>query len=271
MSHAFMKFYRNAAMLTAVMFLTNSGAKSQMQNFTTEVTAADQPIRVLELRNYVTKPGQRDKFIAYFEANFIDSQNALGGYILGQFTVEGAEDNFFWIRGFSDMASRSRYLPEFYRGAFWKQRRDYVNDMLVNNDNVHLLKPLSLSADAAVSSNEFGKKKGLVVVDYYVANTRLKELTEFFRSKYLLFLKRHDISPTCWVSELTENDFPGLPVFQDKNLLVMITPYQDVAEYRLKLKQMHDDSGRKLAAELREIVTIRTTLLLHPTKKSFSR
>lgn len=273
MSHALMSFSMYAAILAAVMFLPTSGARSRMKNMTKEATAADQPIQVLELRNYVTKPGQRDKFIAYFEANFIDSQNALGGYILGQFRVEDAEDNFFWIRGFHDMASRSRYLPAFYRGAFWKQRRDYVNGMLVNNDNVHLLKPLSLSEgrpDATVSSNEFGKKKGLVVIDYYVANTRLHELIDFFRSKYFPFFKRNDISPSFWVSELTENDFPGLPVFQDKNLLVTITPYQDEAAYRLKLKQMNADSGRKLAEELKEIVTTRTTLILHPTQKSFS-
>ena len=269
-----MKISTGVPMFVAVILLLNATARPQAKNTAEGITAADQPIRVLELRNYVTKPGQRDKLVEYFEANFIDSQNALGGYILGQFTVEGAEDNFFWIRGFNDMASRSRYLPELYRGAFWKQRRGYVNDMLVNNDNVHLLKPLGLSeghGDAAVSSNEFGRKKGLVVVDYYVANTRLNELIEFFKSKYLPFLKRNGISTTSWVSELTENDFPGLPVFQDKNLLVTITPYRDEAEYRLKLKQMNADSGRKLAAELREIVTTRTTLILHPTKKSFSR
>jgi|GEM_PF-489665 len=269
-----MKIPMRVLIFVVVILLLNATARPQVKNTAEGITAAGQPIRVLELRNYVTKPGQRDKFIAYFEANFIDSQNALGGYILGRFTVEGAEDNFFWIRGFNDMASRSRYLPEFYRGAFWKQRRDYVNDLLVNNDNVHLLKPLSLyegHGDAAVSSNEFGNKKGLVAVDYYVANTRLKELTEFFRTKYLPFLKRNGVSTTSWVSELTENDFPGLPVFQDKNLLVTITPYRDEAEYRLKLKQMNADSGQKLAAELREIVTTRTTLILHPIKKSFSR
>jgi hypothetical protein len=225
------------------------------------------------LRNYVTKPGQRDEFISYFETNFIDSQNAIGGYILGQFRVEDAADNFFWMRGFNDMASRSRYLPEFYRGAFWRQRRNHVNDMLINNDNVYLLKPLSLSGDTpdtAVNSNEFGKKKGLVVIDYYVANTRLKELVEFFKSKYIPFLKGNGIATTAWVSELGDNDFPGLPVFQDKNLLVTITSFKDVAEYRLKLKQMNADSNQKLLTELREIVTTRTTVILHPTKKSFS-
>jgi hypothetical protein len=262
-----------AAMLTAVIFFPSFNTRAQMKNTIKEVTAADQTIRVLELRNYVTKPGRRDKFISYFETNFVDSQNAIGGYILGQFRVEGADDNFFWMRGFNDMASRSRYLPEFYRGEFWKQRRNYVNDMLINNDNVYLLKPLSLSEDqpdAAVNSNEFGKKKGLVVVDYYVANTRLKELIEFFKSKYLPFLKSNDVATTSWVSELTENDFPGLPVFQDKNLLVTITPFKDEAEYRLKLRRINADSNQKLLTELREIVTTKTTVILHPTKNSFS-
>lgn len=268
-----MKISLGAAMLMSVTLLPNSTTRAQMKILTKEVTAANQPIKVLELRNYVTKPGQRDKFISYFETNFIDSQNEIGGYILGQFRVEGADDNFFWMRGFNDMASRSRYLPEFYRGAFWKQHRNQANDMLINNDNVYLLKPLSLSEDrpdAAVNSNEFAMKKGLVVIDYYVANTRLKELITFFRSKYLPFLKGNGVSTTTWVSELAENDFPGLPVFQDKNLLVTITPFKDESEYQLKLKQMNADSNQKLLTELREIVTTKTTVILHPTKKSFS-
>lgn len=273
MSHAFINISTKAVMLMTVMFLLNANTRAQMKNAAKEVTAADQPIGVLELRNYVIKPGQREKFISYFETNFIDSQNAIGGYILGQFRVKDADDNFFWIRGFHDMASRSRYLPQFYRGPFWKQRRDYVNEMIINNDNVYLLKPLSLSEDApdtAINSNEFGKKKGLVVIDYYVANTRLKELIEFFRSKYLPFLKGNDISTTPWVSELTANDFPALPVFQDKNLLVTITPFKDEAEYRQKLKRINADSNQKILTELREIVTTKTTLLLYPTKRSFS-
>jgi hypothetical protein len=271
MSYAFVKISMKAVILIAVIFLLNTNTQSQMRN--TTVTAANQPIKILELRNYVIKPGQRDKFISYFESNFIDSQNAIGGYILGQFRVKDADDNFFWIRGFNDMASRSRYLPEFYRGAFWKQRRDYVNEMLINNDNVYLLKPLSLSEDlpdAAINSNEFAKKKAMVVIDYYVANTRLKELIQFFKSKYLAFLKSNDISTTSWVSELAENDFPGLPVFQDKNLLVTITPFKDEAEYQLKLKQINADSNQKILTELKEIVTTRTTVILYPTKKSFS-
>lgn len=269
-----MKVLLKTAAFIAASFLLNADARAQMMNTAEGTTAAHQTIKVLELRNYVTRPGQRDKFISYFETNFVDSQNALGGYILGQFRVKGAEDNFFWMRGFHDMASRSRYLPAFYRGAFWKQHRNDANEMLLNNDNVYLLKPLSLSgetAEAAVSSDEFGKKKGLVVVDYYVANTRLKELIEFFKSRYLPFLKTNGMpEATVWVSELTENDFPALPVFQDRNLLVTITPFKDEAEYRRKLARIKAGSNRKILTELSEIVTTRTTLILYPTKNSFA-
>ena len=69
---------------------------------------------------------------------------------------------------------------------------------------------------------------------------------------------------------LTENDFPGLPVFQDKNLLVTMTPFKEEAEYQLKLKQINADSNQKILTELREIVTTKTTVILYPTKKSFS-
>lgn len=269
-----MKVLTKTAALIAAIFLLNAGVRPQMKNTTEGVTATHQTIRVLELRNYVTRPGQRDRFISYFETNFVDSQNALGGYILGQFRVEGAEDNFFWMRGFNDMASRSRYLPAFYRGPFWKQHRDAANEMLLNNDNVYLLNPLSLSgetAEAAVSSDEFGKKKGLVVVDYFIANTRLKELIEFFRSTYLPFLKTSGTpEATAWVSELAENNFPALPVFQDKNLLVTITPYKDEAEYRRNLRRINAGPNRKILTGLREILTTKTTLVLYPTKNSFA-
>jgi hypothetical protein len=63
MSHTFIKISMKTAIFMAVVFLLNSNTRAQMKNTAKAVTAANQPIRVLELRNYVTKPGQRDKFI----------------------------------------------------------------------------------------------------------------------------------------------------------------------------------------------------------------
>jgi hypothetical protein len=232
---------------------------------------ANQSIEVLELRNYVHKTGQRDKFIDFFEDNFTFAQSKLGGFVLGMFRVKGAEDNFFWMRGFKDMASRSAYLSAFYYSHYWKKRRNVANDLLVNNDNVYLLKPLQISDEinnTSINSNEFGVGKSLAIIDYYIANTRLKELTNFFKEKYIPFLKANAITDqTLWVSELRENDFPALPVFQDKNLLVTITFYKDEQEYSEKMEDLN--SNQELKQQLKAIVTTQNTLILFPTANSF--
>ncbi len=75
---------------------------------------SNQNLKVLELRNYLLKPEMREKFIDYFENYFIDSQNILGGYVLGQFKIQDENDKFFWMRGFEDMQTRLDFLRGFY-------------------------------------------------------------------------------------------------------------------------------------------------------------
>jgi len=127
-------------------------SKENMENSDTGDIAVKEdstiPIGVIELRNYGVKQGLRDSFIHYFEENFIQPQEALKGYLLGQYRVKGSEDNFCWIRGFKDMQVRSSFLPVFYYGLAWKQHKSVANSMLANNDNVHLLRPLLLRNDS---------------------------------------------------------------------------------------------------------------------------
>jgi hypothetical protein len=234
-------------------------------------TGAD--IKVLELRNYEVKPGTREKFISYFENNFIEPQHQLGGYILGQYRVKDLEDNFFWMRGYANMETRSKFLPAFYNSPFWKQHREIPNGMLVNNDNVHLLKPLTwegnlLVEGEAISSADLNRTKGFAVVDFYVANTKLKTLIEIFSKSYAAILKANGVDDyTVWISELSENDFPALPVFQDKNLLVTITFYKDEREYQEKLKAITASVSSELKTELQGVITTKHTLLLYPTTR----
>ncbi len=238
---------------------------------------ANRDLHVIELRNYILKPGTRDKFINYFEENFIISQNEMGAYMLGQFRIKGAEDNFFWIRGFSDMGSRSKFLPAFYDGPVWKQFGATANNMLINNDNVHLLKPLtrenhSLVAGQAINSNEFKTGKEIAVIDFYIANKKLDKLIATFSKNYIPILKDNGIEDcSLWISELSENDFPRLPVFQDKNLLVAISFYRDELEWQEKLKKVDDALGNDLRFEMQDIITIKTSLILYPTERSFTR
>ncbi|MEP6611472.1 MAG: hypothetical protein ABJA76_06295 [Mucilaginibacter sp.] len=229
-------------------------------------------INVIELRNYVLKPGQRGKFTSLFEQHFVQSQFDLGGYPLNWFKVDGAPDNFLWIRGFTDMASRSKFLPAFYHGTVWKQYKSDANSKLANNDNVYLLKPLTLSNGALetgkpVSSNLFKNNKGIAVVDYYIANTKLDKLKAAFAKYYLPAYKLAGIEKyTLWVSELEKNDFPQLPVFQDGNLLVTITFYKDEAEYHEKQKLVNAGLSEDAKADLQDIITTKTTLVVRSSK-----
>ncbi len=228
---------------------------------------SNQNIKVIEFRNYITKPEMRDRFTDLFEKYFTESQNKIGGYTLGQFRLKGADDHFVWIRGFNDMESRSKFLPEFYGGDVWKEHRSEANSMLVNNDNVYLLKPLNPNG---INSNEFRKEKGIVVIDFYIANTKLDKLITIFTNKYLMVLKNAGVTnTTLWVCELAENDFPRLPVFQDKNLMVAITCYRSEEDYQTKMRQVEAAVQPELKNELQDIITTKSTLILYPTPKSF--
>lgn len=230
-------------------------------------------INLIELRNYVLKPGLRDRFIGYFEDNFVQSQNELGAYILGEYRVKGAEDHFFWMRGFHDMASRGKFLTSFYYGSFWKAHRDSANAMLANNDNVYLLKPLTVEHDTLISGKgidiaQLKKNKGIAVIDFYVANTKLDKLRELFSKDYLPLVENAGIKDySLWESELEENNFPQLPVFQDKNLLVAISFFQDEEEYREKQKQLEASISADLKDRMMDVITTKNSLVIYPAKK----
>jgi len=231
------------------------------------------PIKVLELRNYVLKPAQRERFTRYFAAHFVTSQIDMGGYPLNWFKVDGAPDNFLWLRGFADMAARSKFLPGFYYGPVWKQYGPEANTMLANNDNVYLLKPLAFSAgapeiDKAIDGNLLKINSGIAVIDLYIANTKLDKLIAAFGKFYIpAMLNAGIVNYTLWVSEMEKNDFPRLPVFQDSNLLVAITFYKSQKEYRDKQRQLNAGLSQQVKDELRDIITIKNTLILDPARK----
>src|SRR5262249_31256577 len=115
-------------------------------------------LKVIELRNYLLKPGVRERFTNYFEDHFIDSQDSLHGFVLGQFRIKGDDDRFFWIRGFEDMSTRLDFLRKFYeQGKVWKQFGSGANEMMLDSDHVFLLKTLRRES---FGYDEFAKGKG---------------------------------------------------------------------------------------------------------------
>ncbi|HZH96587.1 MAG TPA: hypothetical protein VEY06_11910 [Flavisolibacter sp.] len=213
-------------------------------------------INVLELRNYLLKPNSADRFSQYFHSRFVSTMSELGGHTLGEFKINGVNDRFVWLRGFTNMNARLKFLNDFYiRSPAWKEHGKGANEMMINSDNVYLLKPLY--------KNAFLKSdKAFTVIDFYVCNGTLDKVIKLFDAQYIPFLKTinvHDIS--FWISEMTENDFPALPVFQEKNLLVTITHFRDKDEYKAKQKAIVEMPAA-LKISMQELITTHTNFLL---------
>ena len=95
---------------------------------------------IVELRQYTLHPGQRDTLIELFDREFIESQEAVGMTVMGQFRDLDDADRFVWLRGFGDMASRKAALESFYGGPIWQAHRDAANATMVDSDDVLLLR-----------------------------------------------------------------------------------------------------------------------------------
>jgi len=98
---------------------------------------------VVELRQYTLRPGQRDVLIDLFDREFVESQEADGMAVVGQFRDLDDPDRFTWIRGFASMPARARALASFYGGPVWKANSAAANATMIDSDNVLLLRPVT--------------------------------------------------------------------------------------------------------------------------------
>jgi hypothetical protein len=233
-------------------------------------------MRVLELRNYLIRPGRTRDFIRYFEEHFLFSQRDEGMCPLGQFEVVGEPDRFVWLRGFEDMGTRVRGLSGFYGGAFWQARRGEANAMILAHENVHLLRPLAplaaltggatLEDRAGDAPGALPPEPGLVVADFHHTDPAARtELVAQFerRVRPALAGHGHDVLGH-FVAELAPNDYPRLPVIQDPTLFLVLSAYRE--------GQPCAACGPTVQDGLRTLLTAETTSLhLRPTARSLVR
>ncbi|RPH55988.1 MAG: NIPSNAP family protein, partial [Acidobacteria bacterium] len=101
---------------------------------------------IVELRQYTLQPGKRDVLIELFDREFLETQEAVGMTVIGQFRDLDNPDRFVWLRGFPDMATRAAGLNAFYGGPSWSAHRAAANATMIDADNVLLLEPASSAA-----------------------------------------------------------------------------------------------------------------------------
>jgi len=194
---------------------------------------------VVELRQYTLHPGKRDVLINLFDREFVETQEALGVKIIGQFRDLDHPDRFVWLRGFRDMPSRAKALSDFYGGPVWKTHREAANATMIDSDNVLLLRPALPTSGFSlenmnrppVGSDEVPTSL-VVATIYYFMDPVAPDFINFFE---------HTLRPVAaslgatisayFVMENSENTFPALPVRAGENVFVWFSTFPELAAY----------------------------------------
>lgn len=73
-----------------------------------------------ELRQYRTKPGQRENWVKFMEEKIIPFQISQGIVVLGSFIGQEEDDLFVWIRRFESEEERQLLYQTVYESDYWK-------------------------------------------------------------------------------------------------------------------------------------------------------
>lgn len=245
---------------------------------TAEVQASETgDAQVIELRQYKLEPGTGDAFVALFEDKFVDSQEALGIRLIGQFRDRDDADRFTWIRAFADMPARERTLNSFYFGPVWQANREAANPMLVDNDNVLLLRPAApgLEFGPAKPRNAAAPASAVAVIIEYLWKTPDDGFASLFRDRMKPALKAAGVDVLGAYVPIDEpNNFPRLPIREDRKLFVWFVRGEshDILAEKLDLAKKSERWLNEIAAPL-HAAEERAPQILHldPTPQSALR
>lgn len=186
---------------------------------------------VVELRQYTLHAGRRDELIGLFEREFIESQEAVGARLIGQFRDLDDPDRFVWMRGFPDMAARGRTLGAFYGGPVWQGRRNAANPTMLDSDNVLLLKPSASGGGFEVPARGAGPSAAVYgAAIHYLDDALTPAFASWFETRMKPLIEA-DGAPVLasFVTETAANSFPALPVRDRDRVFVWFTRFPSVA------------------------------------------
>jgi ribosomal 50S subunit-recycling heat shock protein len=221
----------------------------------------------------------RDVLIELFEREFIESQEALGMTLVGQFRDLDNPDRFVWLRGFADMKTRAQALEAFYGGPIWKTHREAANATMISSDDVLLLRPARPAAGFSLKNAERRAPRtrenpqALVVATIcHLKDGTGNDLVEFFERAIQLELTKAGMSARAYfVTENHPNTFPALPVREGANVFVWFSVFPDEKAYERHASalansiQWKKKIGEELTVRLKERPEI---LRLVPTLRS---
>ena len=234
---------------------------------------------IVELRQYTLHPRQRDVLIELFESAFIETQQAVGITMIGQFRDLEDPNRFVWLRGFSDMDTRLAALQAFYGGLVWQKYRDVANATMVDSDNVLLLRPACPTSGFYLDPTDRPQRGAQELPPGLVEATILSFETppdanflDFFEGTLAPVLIKSGASIlSSFVTEESANTFPALPVREGERVFAWFSRFQDQAAYDqyvaalTRSQEWHDQIWEQLARRLKAAPSV---LKLSPTARS---
>jgi len=211
-------------------------------------------LTVFELRNYEMRPGGRDVLIDMFERHFLESQEALGAYVLGIFRDLDDPNRFVWMRGFENAQTRFAALDGFYTSPIWREHRSAANATMIDSDNVHQLRPVSAEALTQPSTlPPPGASDAVIVVRTYPLS---RYGDEAFAARYareaLPRLYELGAPPIATLAtEHAPNAYPRLPVRDGETVFVTLTRFENADAFKqTRVALTHIDAELSALPEL---------------------
>ena len=234
---------------------------------------------IVELRQYTLYPGQRDVLIDLFDREFVESQEALGMKVIGQFRDLDNPNQFVWLRGFRDMPSRAQALKDFYGGPVWNAHREAANATMIDSDNVLLLHPatptsgfsLGSKTRSPAGSNDIRSELIVATIYYFDAPVDAGFVQFFEKTVKPAVIGSGAAVLAYFVTEHSENTFPALPTREGENVFVWFARFNDPPAYERYLAALtqsprwRDEISKELTRRLKRTPEI---LKLSPTSRS---
>ena len=241
--------------------------------------AAPDVLSVLELRQYTLHPGRRDDLIALFEREFVEPQERVGARILATFRDLDDPDKFVWLRGFADMAARGDALAAFYGGPAWQAHRGQANATMIDSDDVHLLRPiggdqgLQAALQPRPPTGAASPAGGVFTITLCPLRRPADDalVHAFDQCIHPWWVGVGGDLLACWATEPAPNNFPRLPVHEDRPVVAWLTRFDDEAAQQ-RHAALLQASGCLDRAEWRAHLSGEATQLrLAPTSRSALR
>ncbi|MES2403766.1 MAG: hypothetical protein V4567_05420 [Pseudomonadota bacterium] len=229
--------------------------------------------QVVELRRYDIAPGQRDRFVRYFDAYFPEAFEQLDCMVFGQFEDRAAPTKFVWLRGYRDINARPVADAAFYYGPVWREHRVKVNALFPGaSDNVLLLRPLNASTGVTVLPavdpvDEPHGAGGVAVAQIFAVKKGDEDaFAERAEAAFTRYANAQVHPAGVLVTLDVPNNFPQLPIRTDGPFLVWLGVIENDAALKI-----FEARASQVERSLEDTGMLRGTserLVLDPTPRS---